>query len=259
MGDYTEFGALKYDPQEISSRGYGVASSGPGDERLIVLFYNKSVLNVARSKAEGKRIFESKEFVKIQQPGETLNIVDRPVLDGDRQRFPRQWERFAQGKTQIPDGIPISLLFPAQPNISDMLAGYQVHTIEQLANLSGHAIATIGMGAQEWVNKAAKYLEQANKGVDFHRFEKAIEEKDKQIATLTRQVSDMQRQVDRFMAKLPDRPDSSFDVQSSQIAAAKLQEVLAPEPTQFSADIINMPVIPKRRGRPPGSRNKPKE
>ena len=205
---YTEFGPIRYDQQEVASRGYGMASSGPGDERLIVLFYNKSILNVARSKAEGKRIFESREFIKIQQPGETLNIVDRPVQDGDKQRFPRQWDRFAQGKTQIPDGIPISLLFPSQPNISDMLSGYQIHTVEQLANLSGHAISTVGMGCQEWVNKAAKYLEQANKGVDFHSFEKALEEKDRQIATLTRQVTEMSRQINKVL-KLQE-PDASL-------------------------------------------------
>ena len=183
---YTEFGPIRYDQQEVAARGYGMASSGPGDERKIVLFYNRPTLNVARSKAEGKRIFESREFIKIQEPGETLMIVDRPVKDEDKQRWPRQWDRFAQGKNQIPDGIPLSLLFPAHPHIAEMLAGYQIHTIEQLANLSGHAISTVGMGCQEWVNKAAKYLEQANKGVDFHRFEKAIEEKEKQIATLTR-------------------------------------------------------------------------
>lgn len=249
---YTEFGSLKYDPQEIASRGYGMAASGPGDERLIVLFYNKSVLNVAKSKAEGKRIYESREFIKIQQPGETLNIVDRPVLDGDKQRFPRQWDRFAQGKTQVPDGIPLTLLFPSQPNISDMLAGYQVHTVEQLANLSGHAIATIGMGCQDWVNKAAKYLEQAQKGVDFHRFEKAIEEKDRQIATLQRQVAEMSRQVNKVL-NLQDQV-REVDVQSSMIANLKREEILAPSPVEFSTEIGQ-----RRRGRPPGSRNKPKE
>lgn len=252
---YTEFGSLTYDPQEVASRGYGMASSGPKDDRLIVLFFNKSVLNVARSKAEGKRIFESRQFVKIQHPGETLNIVERPVLDGDRHRWPQQWDRFLKGNQQIPDGIPVSILFPSQPNISDMLMGYNVHTVEQLAALSGHAIGTIGMGCQEWVNKAAKYLEQAQKGVDFHRFEKAIEEKDRQIATLTRQVEEMSRQVNKVL-HLQQEP-TNFDVQSSQIAAMKAQEQFSQSPAQFSADIV--PVIPRRRGRPPGSRNKPKE
>lgn len=249
---YTEFGPLKYDPQEVGSRGYGMASSGPSDDRLIVLFFNKSVLNVARSKAEGKRIFEAREFVKIQHPGETLNIVERPVLEDDKRRWPRQWDHFIRGNDQIPDGIPVTLLFPAQPNISDMLRGYNVHTVEQLAALSGHAISTIGMGCQEWVNKAAKYLEQAQKGVDFHRFEKAIEEKDRQIATLQRQLNEMSRQVNKVL-KL-NEPDPSFDVQSSQIAALKAQETFSPPPVEFSSEIVT-----KRRGRPPGSRNKPKE
>lgn len=257
MGDYTEFGQLKYDPTELRTRGYAMASVGPNDNNLIVLFYNKSVLNQARSKQEGKRIFESREFVKIQTPGETLNILDRPVQDSDKQRWPAQWDRFIRGNTQIPDGIPISLLFPDKPNISDMLMSNSIHTVEQLANLSGHAIQSIGMGCQEWVNKAAKYMEQANKGVDYHRFNKALDEKDQQIATLTRQVEEMSRKINSVM-RLQDEtrpePPPTFDAQSAQIAALKHEEIFAPPPAQFTSN-TNAP----RRGRPPGSRNKPKE
>jgi hypothetical protein len=259
MGDYTEFGQLKYDPREIQQRGYGMAAAGPGDDRLIVLFYNKSVLNIARSKQEGKRIFESREFVKIQTPGETLNILDRPVQETDKQRWPQQWDRFCRGNAQIPDGIPISLLFPDRPNISDMLQSNSIHTVEQLANLSGHAIQSIGMGCQEWVNKAGKYMEQANRGVDYHRFNKALEEKDQQIATLTRQVEEMSRRINDIMHLRDDTrapmPGPDFDVQSAQIAALKTQEVFAPPPVQFSSDMNQR----RRPGRPAGSRNKPKE
>ena len=72
--------------------------SGPGDERLIVLFYNKSILNAARSKAEGKRIFESREFIKIQQPGETINIVDRPVQEEDKTEIPKAMGQVCTGQ-----------------------------------------------------------------------------------------------------------------------------------------------------------------
>jgi hypothetical protein len=140
-----------------------------------------------------------------------------------------------------------------------MLQSNSIHTVEQLANLSGHAIQSIGMGCQEWVNKAGKYMEQANRGVDYHRFNKALEEKDQQIATLTRQVEEMSRRINEIMHLRDDSrqpmPDYNFDAQSAQIAALKTQEVFAPPPVQFSSDMNQR----RRPGRPVGSRNKPKE
>src|SRR5450631_1485130 len=104
---YTDFAPLNVNSSDIKQRGYGVVNSGPTDDRLIVGFYRKSLVNQFRSKEEGKRICEDKDFVKIQHPGESLNIVDRPVQDSDKHRWPRQWAMFAEGKKQVPDGIPI--------------------------------------------------------------------------------------------------------------------------------------------------------
>ena len=79
---YTPFAPIKYDQQAVSRQGWGMAASGPSDDRLIVGFYPKSIVNVAASRAAGKRICETKDYVKIQHPGETLNVLDRPVIVG---------------------------------------------------------------------------------------------------------------------------------------------------------------------------------
>ena len=251
---YTEFGRLNYDPQQLAHQGFGIATSGPNDNQMIVGFYPKSVVNVALSKTKGRRICETKDFVKIQHPGETLNIVDRPANDSDRARWPRQWALYQQGKEQIPDGIPVSLLFPAQPNISDMLIGRGVHTVEQLANLSADAIGNIGMGAQDWCNKAKKYLEQAEKGVNVHRFEKELADRDQMIATQGRQIRELTEQLQRLMHALPE--PQNFDAQSAQIAAAKLQEIHNPQPLTFSQTIGEQP--PQRTRKPRSDRGKPR-
>jgi hypothetical protein len=102
---------------------------------------------------------EGADFVEIKHPGEaSLNCIDRPVTDADKSRYPQQWQRYLEGREQIPDGVALSLLFPTSPGIVRKLADENVHTAEQLAGLSSHAIQSIGMGCQDWVNKAAKYL-----------------------------------------------------------------------------------------------------
>ena len=252
---YTEFGALKYDPREIAQRGYGVANSGPTDDRLIVGFYHKSIINTFKSREAGKRVCEDQEFVKIQHPGESLNIVDRPVQPSDKQRWPRQWAMFQEGKHQVPDGIPITLLYPDKPSITDMLIGYNIHTVEQLANLSAHAITQVGMGCQEWVNKAQKYLEQANKGVDFHRFESAIAAKDAEMETMRRQIKDLSSQLGKFMRK---EEPKNFDVQASMqanIGHQMTEDAARSSPVvQFSQGIPASPdlsgEVKRGRGRP---------
>lgn len=242
---FTEFAPLNYNAEQVGHQGYGMATSGVSEDRLIVAFYPKSVLNVAKSKAEGKRVCETKDYVKIQTPGETLTALDRLATDSDRKRWPRQWALYAQGKEQIPDGIPISLLFPAHPNIVDMLRGYNIHTVEQLANLSGSAIQTVGMGSQDWVNKAVKYLDQSTKGVDFHRFNKMAEEKDRQIATLERQITDLNNRLQQFMNSMQQKQspqqnyDPNFDVQSSMIANLKQTEEFSQPPISMAATIVS--------------------
>ena len=278
---YTEFGALKYNPQEIAQRGFGMAASGPDDNSKIVLFYTKAVHNPARSREEGRPVSESKDFVKIQFPGETLTITDRPVLDSDKYKWPQKWAQYQAGKQQVPDGIPVTLLFPAHPHIPQMLIGYQVHTIEQLAALSGNAIQTIGMGCQEYVNRAQSYLKQAEKGVTFHKHNADVERLETENVTLRRQVHELSQQVAKIMSlqqpsqyqEVPNRsiahtqiPAQSYDSQTAQInASARVQEQnFAPPPVSFTPEIAMATSTPTRqrkprsdKGVPRGSRKEP--
>lgn len=255
MSDVTEFRApTGMDQALIASQGYGMVQYGPTDDKLIVGFYKKSVSNAARSREMGIPFHESKDFVKIQHPGETLNIVDRPVLDDDKRRWPRQWDNYQRGVNQVPDGVPLSLLFPAAPHIVTMMRGYNIHTVEQLSNLSAEAISTVGMGAQDWVNAAQRYMERANKGVDHHKFETALAKKDQQIAALTRQVEEVTalvRQQQQSQPRPLNTPD--FDYQSAQINASHESEVrpFTPPGAEFVQDLSGMTSQPKRRGRPP--------
>jgi hypothetical protein len=257
MNDLTEFRPMTgMDMNSIASQGYGMVQYGPTDDKLIVGFYKKSVLNAARSREMGQPVYEGRDFVKIQHPGETLNIVDRPVNESDMHRWPRQWQHYQKGVNQIPDGVPINLLFPAKPEIETMLRGYNIHTVEQLAGLSAQGISTVGMGAQDWVNAAQRYMERANKGVDHHKFEKAIAEKDAQIALLTRQVAEVtalvRQQAQPRNVQAPVLPDVQDDYQTMQINAThqSTTDPFTPPPAQFHTDLSAQVQPTRRPGRP---------
>lgn len=257
MNDFTDFKPMSgIDHASIHSQGYGMVQYGPTDDKLIVGFYKRSILNAARSRVEGKPVHEGRDFVKIQHPGETLNVVDRPVNDSDKHRWPRQWAHYLQGVQQIPDGVPINLLFPNKPEIETTLRGYNIHTVEQLANLSAQGISTVGMGAQDWVNAAQRYMERADKGVNHHQFEKALAEKDAAIAQLQRQVAEVtalvrQQQAPQGIRPTPQMPEV-IDLQTEQINTAhQSNEPFTPPPAQFHTDLSSqVQPAPRRPGRP---------
>lgn len=165
------------------------------DNSMVVLFLNKPIPNAAKSKEMGRPVFENITHVRVHPPGERLNIVERPITENDKRRWPVQWAQFQQQAEQIPEGVPIDLLYPHRPDIAAGLRASGVHTIEQCANLSGTAIDALGMGSQQYCNDAKRYLEVANKGVGAAQFKQELDARDDKIRTLTRQVEELTDQI----------------------------------------------------------------
>ena len=114
---YTPFAPLRYDQQQVSRQGWGIAASGPGDDQLLVAFRREPRINTFKSNQQGIPVYEDKDIIEIRHPGESLNVVIREVLDQDKHRWPRLWEAFCKNHEQVPDGVPLSLLFPPTPEM----------------------------------------------------------------------------------------------------------------------------------------------
>lgn len=190
----------------------GVVQYGGGDPSMVVMFYLKPVRNPGKSAESGRPYFDDKVFVRIHPPGERLNIVEREANDGDRKRFPMQWAQFKENSPQTAEGTPIDFLFQANPSVAAALKASGVHTVEQCANLSAHAIETIGMGAQQWVNEATRYLEVANKGVKASQLKAALDEKDREIGSLKHTLALVQEEVE-FLREKQNKNVTMEDVQ----------------------------------------------
>lgn len=206
-------------------QGYGTARFGE-DSQLTVNFYNKSVRNPLKSRDAGLPVHDLVPHVRIQTPGEHLNVIDRPIQDADKMRWPRQYDAYLHNQTQIPEGTPIDLMFVNAPHVADNLRGHGVHTVQQLANLSAHALLTIGMGAQEYQNKAKSYIDSASKGVDFHRIVKENEDLKNTTQVQSQQIQELQSQINGLIKQM--RPEGGitnpawaqgYDPQSERINA----------------------------------------
>lgn len=189
-------------PTGIQMHGdYGIVQYGD-DSRLVVYFYVKSVRSVAKSSGSGMPIHEDQIFVTMHPPGERLNIVDRPATEADKHRFPVQWSKFIQKAQQVPDGTPIDLLFPNNPSIADNLKTYGIQTVQQLANLSADAINNVGMGAQEYVNMANRYIQNATDGTAFHKMQEELRKKDQDYKILEHRFGELQAQFNGLLQQI---------------------------------------------------------
>lgn len=186
-----------------AGKTYGQVKFGD-DSQQVVLFYTRSVFNAVKSQQAGSRQYENQNWVKMHPPGEKLNIIDRPVQDNDKIRFPHQWNSFLQNKTQVPEGTPIDLLFPNNPAVADNLKAFGVHTIQQCANLSANALETVGMGATEWKNMAVQYLQSASDGTAFLKLRAELDEERRAYKVLARQFEQLKAQYDQIMIRLND-------------------------------------------------------
>lgn len=160
-----------------------------GDEsKLVVIFYEKPLFNKVKSIEKGVRHYDNATYVKIHAPGELLNVIDRPVQQSDTIKFRAQWNLFLQGKLQVPDGTPIDLLFPNNPAAADNLRAYGIHTIQQCAELSAHALDRIGMGGQEYKNMAVRYIQNGQSGAGLIQLQDQLRKKDQEIKILTQKL-----------------------------------------------------------------------
>lgn len=180
---------------EMQGNGWGMVRTGPGDDQMLCIFYKRAVHNAIKSAQEGRPIYEDLDYVRIQAPGETTQVVDRPTQQTDKQRWPAQWQAYAAGKDQVAEGTPLGLLFPRHPSAVAMLQAIGIMTVEHLANASATAIGAIGMHGQDYVNYAQKYINGATSGAAFHQMQFELEQAKRENARLSKLTDDLQHQM----------------------------------------------------------------
>lgn len=128
--------------------------------------------NKKASLAAGHPVFDDIEVCEMRIPGDRERVIIQPALHIWRyvngqpityaMRFSEQYRRFKEGGAQLQSGTPLNLL-PEMPQRKVLeYSALNVHTIQQLANLEGQQLKTLGMGALEWKKKAQEYLESTS-------------------------------------------------------------------------------------------------
>lgn len=158
-----------------------------GDEKLPVQFYMGCIPDDGETAKQGRPIFRDVECIKIFNSKD--NVIDRPVRDTDRQRWPGAYGAWKQTGASEPGASGTRLEhWPLMTRAQvEEYRFFKVYTVEQLAELPDSTVQKI-MGAVKLKQMAKLAVEAARGEEPFRRMQAEIEKRDGQVAELTSEV-----------------------------------------------------------------------
>lgn len=140
--------------------------------------------------------FKDEPFVRIMVPGDKTNIIEEPVKEYHKERFPRQWLYFQMKNSdgQV-IGTPLSEWQAARSKefSQNQLAELQIlkfQTVEQVATATDAQLQRVGMGGIGLRDSARSYLLTKNQSQSASELEET-----------KRQLSELKEQMQSFMAE----------------------------------------------------------
>ena len=176
------------------------------DSRLNVKFYQKAIQNNFKSNLEGRPIMEMRDFILIEVPGNQTLSIDTFAQDEDKKRFPIEWARYQNEKT---DGDIEGTLLNDWPVLNAATAAelkhFKFYTVEQIANASDAQLNTIGMAAGmspfALRDKAKAFLSSAKDTALVQQQADELSKRDEIIARMEAQIAELASQANKPKAK----------------------------------------------------------
>jgi hypothetical protein len=172
------------------------------DSRLNVKFYQRAINNEFKSALEGRPIMEMRDFILIEVPGDNLTVIDTFAVDEHKQRFPVQWARYQNEKT---DGDIEGTLLNDWPVLNAAIAAelkhFKFYTVEQVAAASDAQLNTLGMAAGmsplALRDKAKAYLGSAKDTALVQQQADELSKRDEIIARMEAQIAELAQQANK--------------------------------------------------------------
>jgi len=158
-----------------------------GDEKLPVQFYMGAIPDGEATEREGRPIFVDTECIRIFNSKD--NIIDRPLRDSDKQRWPGAYSAWKGGGDGEPGATGTRLAhWPMMTRAQvEEFKFFKVYTVEQLAELPDSTVQKV-MGAAK-LKALAKLAVEASRGDEpFRRMQGELEKRDGEIAELKSEV-----------------------------------------------------------------------
>ena len=162
-----------------------------------IRFYQDSVQLGFQSEAAGHPVFEDRDFIEINIPGDMGNVIVREATDNDKKQHANLFAQYKSGLEPSIEGIPLenwARLTRAQV-LNYKALNFQ--TVEQIAEMSDTAAGKVGLGAMPDRTAAKAYLELAKDSALAMKQSLIIERQDNEMADLKRQVAELAALIEK--------------------------------------------------------------
>jgi hypothetical protein len=180
---------------QIVRQGNNYSVQHGTDAGLYVKFYIEAVKDEEKTIEEGRPIFVDREYIKIIPVGDKNTVVCRPVKtnwDGgtppDSERWANLYAAFKNQQIQVTEGTPLNEWAILSKSQVEMMKAANVHTVEQLTQVSDNNLNNLGMGARVLRDKAIAFLQQAKDGSSLNKYQEEIELLKKQLEAVNNQL-----------------------------------------------------------------------
>jgi len=171
-----------------------------GDEKMPIKFHMGALEDSEETVKQGRPIFKDVEFITIFVSKDS--IVDRPVRDDDKQRFPRQYQGWKLTGASVPGaaGTPLENWAQISRAQVEEMKYFKVFTVEQLAEMPDSQVGGSGMGVQRLKALAKAFVESAKGELPLLKMRMELEARDGVVTELTSEVRRLTKLVEN-MAK----------------------------------------------------------
>ena len=175
------------------------------DSILSVEFFWHEPEDVHKSEAAGKVVRLPKmPYIRIQAPGDHTSIMEAPVTERHKQRWPDKWLYFqiennmVEGAAEIP-GWKIEEWTHLNPDQVRELKHMRFTVVEQIANASDAQCQKIGMSGMS-IREAARLALRSRLGVELKQEMDAKDAKISALENANKELTEKFAKFEAFMA-----------------------------------------------------------
>lgn len=158
------------------------------DDKLYIEFFREPVLHPAKSRDEGRAVYEERDFVRIHVPGDKSTVVVQPMHEMNVQRFRARYEKWKAGQAEAVTGTPLSALPGMSPAKVEEYKFFKIVTVEQLADANDQ-LGQKFMSFNSDKQRAKAFLEVAKGNAPIEKMNAELAKRDEEIETLKAQMA----------------------------------------------------------------------
>ena len=154
-----------------------------------VEFYMRPKHDPIATAKEGRPMVKMVEFIRISG-GDRTNMPDKPVHDGHRRQYARQYAAFLANKSQDEaGGTLLSAWGGIAPERVEELKYFKIYTVEHLAGVADGRLQEMGLHTRKERDRARDYVATAKGQAPVMQLRAEVEAKESRIAELERRLN----------------------------------------------------------------------